>query len=77
MSKKIPYSKDTREAAKAASCGMFTVSIVGDDGERIDIQRAARSLEEIKFLRWALAAIEAEECVNINLEALVLQAVAQ
>lgn len=74
--KSLPYSKAARDDAKARGCGMLTVSIVGADGERIEVQRAARSLEEVVFLRWALAAIEAEECAGIDLESLVTAAVA-
>lgn len=61
MKKPISYSRETKDAAKAANCGMLTVSLVFADGKRIDVQRAARSLDEINFLKWALAAIEAEE----------------
>jgi hypothetical protein len=67
------YAKEVREAAKIARCGMFTISLVFADGERIDVQRAANSLDEINFLKWALAAVEAEEVRN-NIDLTALEA---
>jgi hypothetical protein len=69
--KPISYAREVKEAAKVSQCGMLTMSLVFADGHRIDVQRAARSIDEINFLKWALAAIEAEEVRDtINLKAL-------
>lgn len=77
MQKKISYAKEVNEAAKKTGCGMFTVSVVFPNGERYDVQDAAPSLAACHLLKWALAAVTAEECKSVDLEALLNEAMKQ
>lgn len=71
MEKKISYAKEVKDAAKIEDCGMFTVSIVFPNGERFDVQDAAKSVKACNLLKWALAAVTAEEVTEVDLEAIL------